>query len=298
MAITVKEAVIVAMIIESVLYGLLMFVFGVTVWALTYQRTPVEIPRLMLGVTCLLFILGTMHIVVGTNHFWQGFITSGDPDAFFQDVTKTTFKNALYLVETLVSDAIIIYRSHLMWQRIEIVIIPIIGWIAVVVTGTYAVWSISQLSTANPNIIFLRQTAQWVISFYSTALATNLIATGLLTFKLWVARRNEAGFHCANESVFHPILITIIECGVVYSFSLITMLAVYLSASNSAYIVIDMIGQIIPITFCLIIVRAAMLRFERNRGLGHPLSTLTGVIKFRTQVNEDSRKPRQNSRQR
>ncbi|KAF8837984.1 hypothetical protein BDN67DRAFT_908214 [Paxillus ammoniavirescens] len=277
MSITVKEAAIVAIIIESILYGLLTFVFGVTVWALTYQRTSAEIARTMLGAACLLFILGTMHIVVDANHLWQGFITSGDPDIFFQDVTKNTFKNALYLMETLVGDAIIIYRGYLMWRRIEFTIIPIIGWVATAVTGTHTVWSISQLSTTNSSIVFLRQTGQWVISFYSTALATNLVATGLLTVKLWVAHRNEAGFlrTSTSNSVVYPILVVVMECGAVYSFSLITMLAVYLSASNSAYIVIDMIGQIIPITFCLIIVRAAMLRFERDRGIRLPLSTLS-----------------------
>jgi hypothetical protein len=80
MAITVKEAAIVAIIIESILYGksfrgdsgveryddtsfrsgVLTFVFGVTVWALTYQRASAEIARTMLGAACLLFILGTM----------------------------------------------------------------------------------------------------------------------------------------------------------------------------------------------------------------------------------------------
>ncbi|KAF8836806.1 hypothetical protein BDN67DRAFT_1014363 [Paxillus ammoniavirescens] len=277
MAITVKEAVIVAIIIESILYGLFTFLFGVTVWALTYQRTSAEIARLVLGAACLLFVLGTMHIVVDANHFWQGFITSGDPGAFFQDVTRTTFKNILYLIETLVSDAIIIYRCYLMWRRIEFVIIPIIGLMATAVTGTYTIWAISQLSATSPNIIFLRQTGQWIISFYSTALATNLVATGLLTIKLWVAQRDEAGSHrtSTSRSVVHPILVIVVECGAVYSLSMITMLVVYLSASNSAYIMIDLIGQIIPITFCAIIVRGAMLRFERDRCLGHPLNTPT-----------------------
>ncbi|KIJ09556.1 hypothetical protein PAXINDRAFT_17343 [Paxillus involutus ATCC 200175] len=277
MMITVKEAVIVSIIVESVLYGVLTFLFGVAVWALTYQRTSAEIVRLVLGAAFLLFVLGTMHIVVDANHFWQGFITSGDPSAFFQDAPKNTFKNILYLIETLVGDGVIIYRAYVVWQRVEFVIIPIIGWVATVVTGTYTIWAISQLSATNPNIIFLRQTGQWIISFYSTALATNLVATGLLIVKLWVADRSDVGlrFTSTSRSVVRPILVIIIECGAVYSLSMITMLAVYLSASNISYIMIDMIGQIIPITFCAIIVRGAMLRFENDRGLGFSLNTLT-----------------------
>jgi hypothetical protein len=55
--------------------------------------------------------LNLQHIIVDANHVWYGFVTSGDPDAFFQDVTKNTFKNALYLIETLVGDAIIVSRT-------------------------------------------------------------------------------------------------------------------------------------------------------------------------------------------
>ncbi|KAH7883382.1 hypothetical protein F5I97DRAFT_235937 [Phlebopus sp. FC_14] len=269
MAITVKQAVLVSIIIESILYGLLTFLFGVTIWVLTYQRTYAEISRVMLGAACLLFVLGTMHIVVDANHLWQGFIVSETPDLFFADVTKNTFKNALYLIETL------IYRGYILWRRIEFTIIPIIGWLAIIATGIHTVWSISQLSANSASLVFLKQTGKWVVSFYSTALATNLVATGLLTFKLWAAHRNEANLQGtrSSKSLVRPVLLIVVECGAVYSISLITMLSTYVSASNSAYIVIDMIGQIIPITFCVIIVRAAMLRFERDRGREVPLST-------------------------
>ncbi|KIJ60579.1 hypothetical protein HYDPIDRAFT_32206 [Hydnomerulius pinastri MD-312] len=291
MGITVKQAVLVSIIIESILYGLLMFLFGVAVWALTYQRTSAEIARLMLGAACLLFILGTMHIVVDANHLWQGFIASADPDMFFEDITKNTFKNALYLVETLVGDGIIIYRGYLLWRRIELAIIPIIGWMAIIVTGIHTVWSISQLSTTNANSVFLQQTGQWVVSFFSTALATNLVATGLLIFKLWAAHRNQTGLQVTRngKSLVQPVLVIVMECGAVYSLSLVAMLSTYLSASNSVYIVIDLIGQIIPITFCVIIVRAAMLRFERERGRELPLSTLISTRSYQVTTSRTTR---------
>jgi len=44
-----------------------------------------------------------------------------------------------------------------------------------------------------------------------------------------------------TRSRVYPILLIIIECGALYSMSLVTMLATYLAASNSAYIVIDMV---------------------------------------------------------
>ncbi|OAX34653.1 hypothetical protein K503DRAFT_698338 [Rhizopogon vinicolor AM-OR11-026] len=218
----------------------------------------------MLIAACLLFLLGTMRVIVDANHVWQGFISSTDVDMFFEDVTKNTFKNALYELETLVGDAILIYRCYVVWGRIQVIIIPIIGWLAVATTGTHAVWSISQLSPTNANIIFQEETGQWIISFYSVALVTNLISTSILALRLWLLHRRSTGIQMTRSHVY-PILLIIIECGALYSMSLVTMLATYLVASNSAYIVIDMIGQIIPITFCLIITRTAMLRFNDRR---------------------------------
>jgi len=78
MEISVKEATLVAIIIESILYGWYLhrarflhhwssfsqgissFLFAVTLWSLTYQRNPAEVARSMLVAACLLFILSTM----------------------------------------------------------------------------------------------------------------------------------------------------------------------------------------------------------------------------------------------
>lgn len=46
----------------------------------------------------------------------------------------------------------------------------------VLVAGVHVIWSISRPVT-NPNAIFAIETGQWVVSFYSLTLATNLIAT-------------------------------------------------------------------------------------------------------------------------
>ena len=45
------------------------------------------------------------------------------------------------------------------------------------VTATFTVWSISQLPV-NADAVFQLETGQWMISFYATAIVTNLLATG------------------------------------------------------------------------------------------------------------------------
>ncbi|OJA20171.1 hypothetical protein AZE42_08163 [Rhizopogon vesiculosus] len=313
MAISVTEATILAIILECILYGISTFLFGITLWSLTYQRNFTGGFRPMLAVACLLFILSTMHVIVDANHVWQGFISSQDVDQFFEDVSKNAFKNALNELATLFGDAILvssvicsllnqdstasglyqIYRCYIVWKRIEVVIIPIIGWVAVAVTATYTGWSISQLPTTNADTVFLEDTGKWVISFYSVELVTNVLSTsydpssycqlsssltllylGILALKLWLVHRRSSGILVTRSRVY-PILIIILECGALYSMSLVAILATYLSASNSAYVLTDMIAQIIPITFFLIIVRMAMLRFSDRTG--QSLLARTGV---------------------
>ncbi|OAX40249.1 hypothetical protein K503DRAFT_798973 [Rhizopogon vinicolor AM-OR11-026] len=264
--ISIKAAIILAIIIESILYGISTFLFGITLWSLTYQRNSAEVARLMIVAACLLFLLGTMHVIVDANHVWQGFIASENVDKFFQDISKNTLKNAIYELETLVGDAILIYRCYVVWQRIEVIIIPMIGWIAIAVTGAHTVWSISQLSS-NPEAVFERKMGKWLISFYATEIFTNLLTTSILAFKLWSVHQGTSRIR-ATKSPIYPTLIVIMECGALYSMSLLTMLVTCLTASNSAYIVVDMIGQIIPITFCLVITRTAMLRFGDRTSQG------------------------------
>jgi len=125
-------------------------------------------------------------------------------------------------------------------------------------TGTHTVWSISQLSL-NSDSASVHTMQQWVISFYLTAIVTNFIATsydpstvasqtkftnpcylGTLALKLWLIHRHSSRLRSTGFQVY-PILFVIMECGALYSLSLVTMLATYFSGSNGSFIVLDMV---------------------------------------------------------
>ncbi|KAJ8584963.1 hypothetical protein M405DRAFT_695926, partial [Rhizopogon salebrosus TDB-379] len=231
----------------------------------------------MVSATCLLLILSTLHMGGSISHVWQGFISSENADLFFDDVSKTTFKAIINELLTIIGDAILIYRCYVVWRRIDIIIIPIIGSIVYLVTGTYAVWMLSQTTLTNANLVFLQEMRKWVISAYTMALATNVIATSILALKLWLVYRRSSKIRVTRSQIY-PVLLIVMESGALYSVSLVAMLATYLSSSpDSSYIVLDMICQIVPITFSLIIVRTAMLRFSEKTGQGLFTSTVTGT---------------------
>jgi hypothetical protein len=52
--------------------------------------------------------LGSQRVVLDVSHVWEGLMYSTNIDLFFDDVSKDTVKNALYEVETLVGDAILV----------------------------------------------------------------------------------------------------------------------------------------------------------------------------------------------
>jgi hypothetical protein len=63
---------------------------------------------------------------------------------------------------------------------------------------------------------------------------------GILAFKLWLIHQRSSRIRTTRSQVY-PILLIVIECGALYSVSLVAMLATYLSASNSSYVVVDMV---------------------------------------------------------
>ncbi|PBK65670.1 hypothetical protein ARMSODRAFT_961025 [Armillaria solidipes] len=271
MALSIEAAEFIAIIVESVLYGFAALLISITLWALTRERNRHELSIVTLVGVCTLALLSTLHLVADGIYVYQGFITSEGDDAYFLDSTKFTFKNTVYFLETLLADGILIYRCYIVWQNVLVIAFPILGWIGTVVAGAHTIWSIAGDPgiAFNKDAIFVQQTRKWVVSFYSVALATNISATFILATKLWVAHRRTVKYFGSmsthtSKSSFYPIILVIVECGALYSLALIAMLATYLLKSNAAYLVIDLIGQIIPITFSVILLRAALARYQEK----------------------------------
>ncbi|EJF59543.1 hypothetical protein DICSQDRAFT_64803 [Dichomitus squalens LYAD-421 SS1] len=224
----------------------------------------------MVAVACILFFLSTMRWVVDVKLIYDGFIGSADPALFFQDTSKQTWKNAVYACQTFLGDGVLIYRAYIVWQSPWVIVIPVLSYLGMVVAAIHTVWSIAQPTVDSSNI-FLRQTGQWVLSFYSTTLATNLLATSLIAYRLWTVNASVHGLRKSSGPM--PILLIIVECGALYSCALISMIAAYTLHSNSAFLIIDITGPIIPITFYLIIIRVTMARIARTHVTSGSTST-------------------------
>ncbi|KAF8900180.1 hypothetical protein CPB84DRAFT_1680773 [Gymnopilus junonius] len=239
---TVQDASLTSTIIEGILYaGSSLVMFVMTLQSLAYMKAMAGMNRLMLAATFLLFVLSTLHMVADIIYIHRGFITFGGSDLFFADANEETFKNSVYELETLLADAILIYRCYIIWRSWRIIILPCILWISFAACATATVWFISQ-PMANGANVFSIQVGGWVISFYSTAFVTNIVSTGLLAYKIWTVNNGVHRVQASNISFaqtyytggnLKSLLIFIIECGALYSCALLTMLASYLSKSSA-----------------------------------------------------------------
>lgn len=133
--IPLDTAAIMSIALEGILYGFSVLMFIGTVWALTYKRRARDINRLIAGVTIMLFVLSTAHMIVDIIRLEDGLVKYRDtfpdgPAAFFADVSQMTYvvKNAIYISHTLLGDGVVIYRCYIVWQSARIIILPSLLW--------------------------------------------------------------------------------------------------------------------------------------------------------------------------
>jgi len=270
--IPLDKAELLSVILEAILYGFSLLMFGGTIWTLLYQRSTHPMNSKMLTVACLLLVMSTAHIIVHIIRVMYGLILyrdtwPGGPVGYFSDVSQWTFnvKNHLYIIQSLIGDAVILYRVYMVWQSKSILIAPSLLWCAAGVTGITAS-VVAQDSTQSG--VFGGPLQQWITAFWATSLSTNLLVTLLLIGRIWYIDRKVTRLGAGDrQSPLRPILQILIDAGAIYTLTLVVALICFLSESNGQYVVLDMVTPIISITFYMVIIRVG--RAARATRSGH-----------------------------
>ncbi|KAG1725529.1 hypothetical protein EDB19DRAFT_264139 [Suillus lakei] len=168
-------------VLEGILYGFSILLFMGTIWSLTYKQRIQDVNRPIAVVAILLWMLSTAHIIVNIIRVEYAFVKyrstyPGGPAAFFADVSQQTYvlKHALYVLQTLLADGVVIYRCYVVWKSVWIVILPSMLWCSVAVTGVIGLYCASQ-STNYSGDIYAQVLANWVTAFFALTIATNLL---------------------------------------------------------------------------------------------------------------------------
>ncbi|KIK48574.1 hypothetical protein CY34DRAFT_798080 [Suillus luteus UH-Slu-Lm8-n1] len=266
--ISLDAATLLALVLESVAYGFSTLMFIGTVWALTYKQHMQDVSRPIAVVAILLLILSTVHIVVNTIRVEDGLVKyrntfPGGPVAFFADLTQQTvvIKNVVYVLQTLLADGVVIYRCYVVWRSVSVIILPSVLWCSVAVTGFYATYSFLQV-TSNSRDIYVNeygQPAQWVTAFFSLTIATNLLSSGLLAYRIWVIEHDVSTIRAKKDTMM-PIVRVLMDSAILYSVALLTALICYVCSNDGEVTIADMIVPIISIAFYMVLIRIAINR--------------------------------------
>ncbi|EJD00150.1 uncharacterized protein FOMMEDRAFT_30808 [Fomitiporia mediterranea MF3/22] len=263
MAFPADESKLVSIFIQTLLYGAYVVVFALTatVWVLVYKRPPREpLNTTMLTISIVMFVLATMHIGVNYTRIIKAFIEfrnePGGPAAFFNQLSEFTqiFGSTIYVAQTLVGDSVVLYRCYLVWERRLIVIaFPFVLLLGSTTCGVGILYSFAKVVPEAE--IFVTELQDWIVSFFSLTLTTNIICTALVAARIWLLNRSIMSFAAHS---YKPIIILVIESGAVYSATLLALLILYKAGSWFQYVLLDAISPIVGLVFSMIIVRIGL----------------------------------------
>ncbi|KAI0245498.1 hypothetical protein BJV78DRAFT_371084 [Lactifluus subvellereus] len=159
---------------------------------------------------------------------------------------------ALYITNSLIGDAILIWRLWIIWNRKFWLCLPfIVLCIATAVTGYTAVAHIAQLSATGS--VFVARVHNWLIATWALSIATQFGATLLISYQVWISIQwNPTGTQPSRRA----ILGTLVESGALYTVTTIFLLG--FSGTNIGSMFAAALGQISALAPTLIIARTGL----------------------------------------
>ncbi|KAJ7157758.1 hypothetical protein C8R46DRAFT_1112670 [Mycena filopes] len=259
----------------GILYGFSVCMFGLTVWVLLFQRRGGKVNTPMIIVACIMWFFSTTRMIIDISRTVEAFTnhisTPTAPEEFLSNFSGSVslLNNAVYGLQTLLGDGVVLYRCYVVWGRFDVIILPFMAWLA---SFGMVCWILTSLSrgTAVP------VEANEIVILYATTLAANLSGTLLLAFRIWKADQNARKLN-SSHGTLRPILVVILESGALYTITLIMAMITILHFLAMEYVVNAVIPSIISITFSMVFIRVGLTRTREDlqtRGQSLPLSNI------------------------
>ncbi|PPQ88590.1 hypothetical protein CVT25_009970 [Psilocybe cyanescens] len=257
--ISLAKANFLALVLETLLYGAFTVLFLAALWVITVQRSVVNY-RLLVTVVAI-WLISTTHLVLDVVRAVNAFVDNPLPGGALEYYGNLSdplqaAKTAIFVLLTLVGDAFVIYRCYIIWHRQWwVVVLPMLLWCGTGVGGFGATVAFSQAAPGAE--VFLPAIVPWITSFISMTLATNILCTLLIGYRIEKIRRDLKGA-AVGGSVGQSAVIMVIESAAIYSSAVICLMITYQLDSNAQYTVLDLTSPLIGITFTIIILRVSL----------------------------------------
>lgn len=243
---------------EGILYGIHLIVFGVVCLILLskpYKRGPGTSAITLLAFSTFMFILSTAHVALAFQEILLGFVyqdhLEGNPQDFFRNMVFPQRK-ALYIINTLLGDSLLIWRVYVIWGRKwKICALPLLFLVA---TTTCGVKTIVANAISSGHSVFNPSILSWVTSTFVLNIVTQVTSTGLIATKIYRA----ASTGSRNSSRYMSLVWLVVESGAIYTAAAIVQLVTYLLKLNVGVILEMMLAQLSAIAPALILIRIGL----------------------------------------
>ncbi|KAI0077645.1 hypothetical protein K474DRAFT_1707115 [Panus rudis PR-1116 ss-1] len=208
------------------------------------------------------FVATTVHAVVDIVRLMQAFGSSSTdpnyPDLYFADLNSPLdlTKNSCYIIVTILADALIVFRTFIIWGRsYRIIVLPILLLLADMGTAFWFNWSL----TANKIEDQVVHSPTWQITKYFCAvtLALNFLCTFLIAWKIWRTQRITNTYLTPGNHQLGGALIIILESAAIYSALLFAVLGLALAGNGAVFVILNLMPPVIGVIFFYVILRSS-----------------------------------------
>ncbi|KAK7683148.1 hypothetical protein QCA50_013821 [Cerrena zonata] len=204
---------------ESVLYGVYIVIFVLSLAFLSWRRRTRETSWPMIISTCVLFTLCTTHFAIEFNHFYNRLGATGVPD--FAAETMPLFASDIFIsLIDFVGDLVLLYRCWMVWGKNGwVIILPFLtaasGFISAMV-GLSLVLRIDPTAPVAPAVLVPLGTASFTLP-----LATNFLITILIVGRIYHIGSYSRDLHAASvitstANHFNQAAAIVVESGMLY----------------------------------------------------------------------------------
>ncbi|TFK33629.1 hypothetical protein BDQ12DRAFT_727571 [Crucibulum laeve] len=237
-------------------------------------NTTVEAAALA-GVTCASILYGSQPFTPA--QYW---LNTGQPIQIFS--STVCFAN------TIVGDAVLIWRLYVVWNKSLLISIPpIMTLLASTISGSIMIGLLAQDIYGTINRLGL--------TTWSLSIGTQVFTTGFICWKIW----NVGALSASPPKQYAALIRVIIESGAIYSGLAVVLLIMYGLGEHYSIVLMGCMGPLSAIIPALIIIRVhwnrddaihcsesadvrnatSMIRFESNAGLHSNSKSIEEITK-------------------
>ncbi|KAH7882665.1 hypothetical protein F5I97DRAFT_1931275 [Phlebopus sp. FC_14] len=259
----ITTAQIVGLFMECILYGVHLVTLAQCLRSLLWSDAENSFKRKinwrMLTVALLMGLFATLDVALGLRHNLDAFVYYTGPDgaaAEFASISNwvNVLETAVYVVQSMVGDGMLIYRCYLVYDRKWYYAAPsLLLWLGGSSCGVLVIAIYATLHTQS--FLDASQAQRYVYSGLSLTLAVNVITTSLIVYRIWSVDRQTVHMRIHRASRLKSVVRIIIESAALYTVSVIVFFCTYVANSNANYGATYNVVQMIGISFNLIIIR-------------------------------------------